>query len=191
MIDAAPDHPPGLIIDALLGAGGDGSEPREPIAGALRRLARYGVSTLAADVPTGLGSDLMLPNTRTLCFQAAKRELLADPRVDEFKTVDIGIMPAAWQEVQRECFQHFPRHRYDGHKGQHGELLVIGGGIFPGALELACRAALRSGCDLVRAWTSDGPLCRRQLSPTVSRATTSHLPTPKYSLPCWCALMRC
>jgi hydroxyethylthiazole kinase-like uncharacterized protein yjeF len=42
-------------------------------------------------------------------------------------------------------------------------LLVIGGGPFPGALELACRAATMTGCDLVRAWTCDGPI----LPPTI------------------------
>jgi len=118
---------------------------------------------LAADAPTGLGTDLVLPATLTICFQVAKSDLLGAAGVGEFKTVDIGIPEAAYKQVQPACMTRFPRHRRDGHKGQHGELLVIGGGRFPGALEFACRAAVIAGCDLVRAWTAQGP----SLPPTI------------------------
>ena len=155
-VTSVPPEKPAVIVDAILGAGARG-KPREPIAAAilaLRSLARSGVPVLAADVPTGLGSEVMLPATRTVCLQVAKAELLKAPGVGEFITVDIGVTAAAYQEVQPCVMRRFPALKHDGHKGTHGELLIIGGGRFPGALEFACRAGLATGCDLVRAWTA-------------------------------------
>ena len=145
---------PALVIDAVLGAGTRG-RPREPIAsalGVLRELAAAGVPVLAGDVPSGLGSDLEVPAVLSVCFQTAKAELLRSG--GEFTTVDLGIPSTAWQEIQPVCLRRFPPLRREGRKGTHGELLIIGGGLFPGALEFAARAAVRTGCDLVRAWTA-------------------------------------
>ena len=159
-VAAVPSERPALILDAILGAGTRG-RPREPVAAALvalGALANAGVPVLAADVPSGLGSELMLPATRIVCLQVAKQELLrlpdAGPGRGEFTTVDIGVDRRAYTEVHPLCLRRFPPLRKDGHKGSNGELLVIGGGRFPGALEFATRAGLLTGCDLVRAWTA-------------------------------------
>ena len=162
VIDRAPHLAPALVIDAILGAGARG-RPREPIAQALLALRQIGCPILAADVPSGIGTDLCLPATLTLCFQVAKAELLRQSGLGEFKTVDIGVLPAAYQEVQHACLRRFPPLKRAGHKGTHGELLIIGGGAFPGALEFCARAAVMTGCDLVRAWTGGGPT----LPPTI------------------------
>ncbi len=155
-LTGVPSETPSLIVDAILGAGTRG-RPRDPIASALTALKGLKSPVLASDVPSGLGTDLMLPATLTLCLQVAKLELLKVPGVGEFKTVDIGVLPAAYQDVQPSCMRRFPPLKRTGHKGTHGELLVIGGGVFPGALEFACRAAVMTGCDMVRAWTAEGP----------------------------------
>lgn len=157
-----PTPAPALIVDAILGTGAHG-RPQEPIASILEKLRAVKIPILSADVPTGIGSDLCLPARLTVCFQVAKVELLGQPHVGEFKTVDIGIIPAAWQDVQPCVFRRFPALQREAHKGTHGALLIIGGGAFPGALELACRAALLTGCDQVRAWTAEGP----PLPPTI------------------------
>ena len=155
-LTGAPAQAPALIVDAILGSGSRG-KPREPLATALtalRALARQGVPVLAADVPSGLGSEFVLPATRTVCLQVAKSELLKAAGVSEFITVDIGVQAEAYLDVQPCCMRRFPLLKKDGHKGTHGELLIIGGGRFPGALEFACRAGVLTGCDLVRAWTA-------------------------------------
>ncbi len=154
--DRPEDFSATIIVDAILGAGANG-KPRGAVADALRRLKALGIPSVAADVPTGLGSDLLLNNCFTVCFQVAKAELLLDERIGDFKTVDIGIEPSAYQEIHPNIMRLFPPLDANGHKGQHGELLVIGGGAFPGALHLATTAALRTGCDQVRAFTADGP----------------------------------
>lgn len=158
----APTAAPALVIDAVLGSGTRG-RPREPIASALTALARLGAPILASDIPSGIGTDLVLRAGLTVCLQVAKLELMRQAAVQEFTTVDIGVLPAAYQEVQPACMRRFPPLKRTGHKGMHGELLVIGGGVFPGALEFACRAAVMTGCDMVRAWTAEGP----QLPPTI------------------------
>ncbi len=156
LVAAPPARPPALVIDAVLGAGVHG-DPRPPIPAALDALRRLGAPVLAADIPSGLGTAHVLPARFTVCFQAAKHELLGSSATAEFATVDIGLDPRAWLEVQPSVLRRFPCLPREAHKGVNGELLVVGGGPFPGALELACRAAVCTGCDLVRAWTCDGP----------------------------------
>ncbi len=183
-LDSAPTEMPALIIDAILGAGTRG-RPREPIASAINALRALKAPVLAADVPSGLGSDGCLNATLTVCLQAAKQELVRPAHGKSYtlesKTVDIGILPAAWQEIQPACLRHFPLLKRNGHKGTHGELLVIGGGIFPGALSFAARAAVLTGCDLVRVWTAgESPLpptivAHRQQSPWLGAADPNEL----------------
>jgi len=155
-LTALPATPPALIIDAILGAGTRG-RPREPIASVLVALKSLAVPILASDIPSGLGTDLVVPAALTVCLQVAKQELMRTRDAGEFSTVDIGVLPAAYQVVQSSCLRRFPPLKRSGHKGSHGELLIIGGGVFPGALEFACRAAVMTGCDMVRAWTAEGP----------------------------------
>ena len=172
--------PPALVIDAVLGAGVRGAL-RAPIPAALDALRGLGAPVLAADVPSGLGTVHVLPARLTVCFQAAKHELLGSPATAEFATVDIGIDPRAWLEVQPSVLRRFPGLPREAHKGVNGELLVIGGGPFPGALELACRAAVCTGCDLVRAWTCEGPplpatiVQHRQPGPILTPVTSGEL----------------
>ena len=156
VLDAPPTTVPALVIDAILGAGVSGGL-RDWARAAVDAIRALGCPILAADAPTGIGGPDLLVPTRTLCFQVAKAELVDDQRCDEFKTVDVGIPAPAWEEVQPAAMVRFPRHHAGGHKGAHGELMVAGGGPFPGALHFGCRAGVIAGCDLVRAWTADGP----------------------------------
>lgn len=171
----APNAAPAVIVDAILGAGVNGPL-RHEVVQVLERLAAFRAPVVCADAPTGVNTPHALPGSLTVCFQVAKAELVADPQVDEFITVDIGIPEDCYLDVQPPCLRRFPSMISDGHKGQHGQVLVIGGGRFPGALELSARAALLTGCDLVHAWTADGPplppslVTHRQPGPTLSPA---------------------
>lgn len=180
LVAAPPARPPALLIDAILGAGVRGPL-RAPIPTALEALRKLHAPVLAADIPSGLGTPYVLPARLTVCFQAAKHELLGNPATAEFTTVDIGVDPRAWLEVQPSVLRRFPLLPREAHKGVNGELLVVGGGPFPGALDLACRAAVCTGCDLVRAWTCDGPplpstiVVHRQPGPLLTPVTTGEL----------------
>lgn len=180
VLEAVPEDAPALVVDAILGAGVDG-ELRPWAQAAVVSLRRLDAPVLAVDAPTGIGGPDLLPATRSLCFQLGKTELLDDPRAGEFKTVDIGIPRSAWAEVHPVVMRRFPKHRSGGHKGTHGELMVFGGGPFPGALHFSCRAGVLSGCDLVRAWTAEGPplppgvIVNRQTGRWLSPAMPEHL----------------
>ncbi|MFB6283963.1 MAG: NAD(P)H-hydrate dehydratase, partial [Halobacteria archaeon] len=67
----------------------------------------------------------------------------------EVTLVDIGIPDAATRYVG-EGDLDLIRREIDSHKGENGEILVVGGGPYTGAPALTSMAALRSGCDLVR-----------------------------------------
>jgi hydroxyethylthiazole kinase-like uncharacterized protein yjeF len=72
------------------------------------------------------------------------------PKTDGSTVVDIGI------PIEAECcvgpgeITLIPRRRADAHKGDGGEVLVIGGGPYQGAPYLAGLGALRAGADIVR-----------------------------------------
>ena len=89
------------VVDALLGTGAKGP-PREPIAGAIRRMNRVSKKVLAVDLPSGLDADTGVPAdptvraTLTCTFFANKIGLSkasAEPFVGEIDVCDIGFPP--------------------------------------------------------------------------------------------------
>jgi NAD(P)H-hydrate epimerase len=111
---------------------------------------------IAVDVPSGVDPDTgeAVPGAveadRVVTFHDEKPGLAA---VDAPVTVaDIGIPDAAELFVGPGDLGGLDRRR-DSHKGDHGEVLVVGGGPYAGAPALAGRAALRTGADLVRVAT--------------------------------------
>jgi NAD(P)H-hydrate epimerase len=113
-----------VIVDALLGTGGRGTL-KEPIATCIR-LANA----------TGMRAD------RVCAFHRAKTEGAT--------VVDIGIPLMAECTVGPGELTLLPTRRKRAHKGDGGEVLVIGGGPYQGAPYLAGLGALRAGADIVR-----------------------------------------
>ena len=125
-----------IIIDALLGTGASGT-PAEPIATCIDLANGVKARIVAADVPT--------PGMRADHIVAFHR-----PKAEGSLVADIGI------PVEAECctgpgdLTLIPVRKPDAHKGQGGEVLVIGGGPYQGAPYLAGLGALRGGADIVR-----------------------------------------
>jgi len=143
---------PDLFVDAMLGTGISGSL-REPAASAAHTMNDSEVPVLSVDVPSGLDAD-----TGTLAANAVAADHVVTfhdtkpglPALDATVTVaDIGIPEAAETFVERGDLLRLSRDPAS-HKGQNGEVLVIGGGPYVGAPALAAQAALRAGADLVR-----------------------------------------
>jgi hydroxyethylthiazole kinase-like uncharacterized protein yjeF len=157
-----------VVIDALLGTGSEG-EPRGKILegiATINQLHSTGARVAALDLPSGLDattgshSACVIADV-SLSFGAVKRgSLLARDYCGEIVVLDIGLdavphptddalpvlIDGAWVKF------HIPPIRYDAHKGVRKHLALVGGGPgMPGAIVLACRAALRSGVGLVRA----------------------------------------
>lgn len=94
------------VVDALLGTGTKGS-PREPFAGAIRRINNVTKKVLAVDLPSGLDADTGVPSeptiraTLTCTFFANKIGLskaTASPFVGEIDVCDIGFPPQLVQQ---------------------------------------------------------------------------------------------
>jgi hydroxyethylthiazole kinase-like uncharacterized protein yjeF len=125
-----------IIVDALLGTGVSGTI-REPLRTCIAMANASRAKIIAADIPTpGMRTD------RICAFHRAKRE--------GSTVIDIGI------PVEAECFTGpgdltlVPARRKKAHKGNGGEVLIIGGGPYQGAPWLAGLGALRAGADIVR-----------------------------------------
>ncbi len=139
------------VVDAMLGTGIRGAL-REPTASAAVAINATDATVVAVDVPSGVDSDT---------GDAAGRAVEADhivtfhdtkPGLAELDTpvtvADIGI-PAAAERFVGPGDLPDTRRAPASHKGDHGELLVVGGGPYTGAPALAGQAALRAGADLV------------------------------------------
>ncbi|TQQ83297.1 NAD(P)H-hydrate dehydratase [Halonotius terrestris] len=140
-----------LIVDAMLGTGVTGAL-REPEATAARVINESEATVVAVDVPSGVDADtgtsegVAVDADHVVTFHDTKPGL-AD--LDAAVTVaEIGIPAAAERFVGPGDLPS--QHRAAAsHKGDHGEVLVIGGGPYTGAPALTGQAALRAGCDLV------------------------------------------
>ncbi|MFB6156143.1 MAG: NAD(P)H-hydrate dehydratase [Haloferacaceae archaeon] len=148
---------PDVVVDAMLGTGVTGAL-REPEATAATRINESGATVLAVDVPSGVDADtgeaagVAVEADRVVTFHDEKPGLAA---LDAAVTVaDIGIPGAAETFVGPGDLLALTRDP-QSHKGDHGEVLVVGGGPYTGAPALAAQAALRAGGDLVRVAVPD------------------------------------
>ena len=142
---------PDVVVDAMLGTGATGAL-REPEATAARAINDGGATVVSVDVPSGVDADtgeaagVAVEADRVVTFHDAKPGLAA---LDAPVTVaDIGIPAAAERVVERGDLLRLSRDP-TAHKGDFGEVLVVGGGPYAGAPALAGRATLRTGADLV------------------------------------------
>ncbi|MFB6228286.1 MAG: NAD(P)H-hydrate dehydratase [Halobacteriales archaeon] len=141
---------PDVVVDALLGTGIAGA-PREPEASAIEAINGVGGTVLSVDVPSGVDADtgeaagVAVDADRVVTFHDEKPGLAAlDTGV---AVADIGIPEAAERFVGPGDLLAIGRDP-ESHKGDHGRILVIGGGPYAGAPALSGQAALRAGADL-------------------------------------------
>ncbi|MFC6733009.1 NAD(P)H-hydrate dehydratase [Haladaptatus sp. DYSN1] len=142
---------PDLIIDGMLGTGVTGAL-REPEKSAAEAINAAGATVVSVDVPTGMDADtgssegIAVGADHVVTFHDMKPGLENFPNVT---VADIGIPAAAELFVGPGDLQSLTR-QSDSHKGDHGEVLVVGGGPYTGAPALSAQSALRAGADLVR-----------------------------------------
>ncbi|WP_459821902.1 NAD(P)H-hydrate dehydratase [Halorubrum luteum] len=148
-----------VVVDAMLGTGVRGAlrEPARTAAERINEAREAGTETIAVDVPSGIDADTGDPTggedatavmaDRIVTFHDAKPGL--DSLEAAVTVADIGIPAAAERFTGPGDLLGLDRDP-DSHKGENGEVLVIGGGPYSGAPTLSARAALRTGADLVR-----------------------------------------
>lgn len=141
-----------VIVDGMLGVGVSGAL-REPVASAVERTNTSDARVVSADVPTGVDPDAEEPSGEhveadsVVAFHDEKPvHASLDARV---VVADIGIPDAAEEFVGEGDLTLLSRNP-TAHKGDHGKVVVVGGGPYTGAPALTARAALRAGADLVK-----------------------------------------
>lgn len=166
-----------LIIDGLLGTGLSAA-PRAPYDSLIAGINNFDAPVMSLDIPSGLDAQTgsvpgdAVQASVTMAFIALKPGLLtgkARNHVGKLHCDSLGLHrwldghPALLQRLdvtQLGDWLH-PR-RPCSHKGDHGNLLVVGGDTgFAGAIRMASEAALRAGAGMVRVLTHKehaGPL---------------------------------
>jgi len=156
-VDTIPDTAWALVVDGLFGIG-----ITRPITVAL---PSFVCPVLALDVPSGLDADTgtvvdgAVRATHTITFIGDKpglhtgdgRDYAGVVRVASLD-IDPALLPAPDATlVTRESFdKHLARRRANSHKGQFGDVAIVGGADgMAGAAILAARAALLSGAGRV------------------------------------------
>jgi hydroxyethylthiazole kinase-like uncharacterized protein yjeF len=141
-----------VLVDAMLGTGISG-ELREPERTVAEQMNECAATVVTVDVPSGLDAETgALAETavrpdHVVTFHDTKPGLSG---LDADVTVaDIGIPDAAETFTGPGDLLRISRDPAS-HKGDHGEVLIVGGGPYTGAPALAGQAALRTGADLVR-----------------------------------------
>jgi NAD(P)H-hydrate epimerase len=161
-------NPASVLLDGIVGTG---FKPplKEATANAMKRIARHrGQKTVVAvDCPSGVDcvtsvvSPEALTADLTVCMEAVKEGLLSSTAFDvcgEIVTVPLGIPEKTIRQhlnqdqvIDSTSARYLlPKRDRFGHKGTFGRLIVCGGGVnYPGAPNLAAKAAYRAGVGLV------------------------------------------
>ena len=150
---------PDVVVDAMLGSGASGAlrEPEHTAAHAINDTGDTGATVVSVDAPSGVDADTGDPTggpgsvavaaDRVVTFHDEKPGL--SPLDAAVTVADIGIPTAAERFTGPGDLLGIDRDPMS-HKGENGEVLVVGGGPYTGAPSLSARAALRTGADLVR-----------------------------------------
>jgi NAD(P)H-hydrate epimerase len=141
---------PDVIVDAMLGTGVTGAL-REPERSAAAAINESDATVVAVDVPSGVDADtgeaagVAVDADHVVTFHDDK------PGLDDWDVTvaDIGI-PETAELFAGPGDRRLLSRPGDAHKGDFGEVLVVGGGPYTGAPALAAQAAMRAGADLVR-----------------------------------------
>lgn len=165
-----PQAPPsgwaGLVIDALLGLGASRSLDTS-IAAAVRSINGQSSPCLSIDLPTGLNADtgqplggdwiraqatLSLLTLKPGLFMGHGRDAVGTIWFDPLDTTPLAspIDPTAITVSHVPWEHHPPSRAHASHKGQFGDVIVLGGAPgMTGALRLAAHAALSAGAGRV------------------------------------------
>ena len=155
-----------IIIDAVFGIGL--SRPAEDRTGAFRAMAASGAYVISADIPSGVESDhgyvrgAVVKADETVTMQSYKAGHLLYPGAaycGHISVADIGIRPLpgyAGCVTDASDLSLIPPRRPRSNKGSYGKVLMVAGSRnMCGAALMACEAALRAGCGMVRLVTEE------------------------------------
>lgn len=160
-----------LVIDALFGIGVSRNLEGTYLDIIEQMNGLHGVK-LAVDIPSGISADngsVMGAAIRadvTVTFGYRKLGLVLYPGAQyagEVVLADIGITEHSWLQkkpgvmaMEKMDLNRLMRRTPEGNKGTFGKVLVIGGSVnMAGAAYFSAKAAYKSGCGLVRIYTTE------------------------------------
>lgn len=160
-----------LIVDAIFGIGLTRNVEGEH-AQAIIQANACSAYRLAIDMPSGISTDngsvkgVAFQADTTITFAYRKLGQLLYPGanyVGQLILVDIGISEHSWmgkkptvERIESMDVKDICVRRRDGHKGDFGKVLVVAGSAgMAGASIFSATAAYRSGCGLVRIYTTE------------------------------------
>ena len=164
--DGLLDPDANLLVDSIVGSGLQ-RKIEGQFAEAVKAINGHPAPVFALDVPTGVATDdgrilgVAVQAAITMTFVGLKAGLfLRDGPIcaGQLHFADLGIPPECRRDIAVEMRRisaaavaaALPPRDRNAHKGDFGNLLIIGGGPgMPGAVLLAGEAALRSGAGLV------------------------------------------
>lgn len=154
----------GVVVDALLGTGFEGS-PREPLASAIAAINVQDAPVVACDVPSGVNASTgevegdAVRATGTATFHDSKVGLHVEPgksHAGRVEIVEIGIPRGAPSAVAAGLISErvlalYPHRERTGSKFVSGVVVVAGGSMgLTGAPTMAARSAQRAGAGYVQ-----------------------------------------
>ena len=190
-----------VIVDAIFGTGL--SRPLHGLANeVVEAINALEKTVVSIDIPSGLFMDkpttFAIRASETVTFQIPKLALFLPQNyqfVGQLSIVDIGLDAKAIAEAETDMHyltDYMVAHLLKSldkytHKGVQGHALIIGGSLGKmGAVVLASKAALRSGCGLVTAYV---PMCGVDIvqssfpeAMVVQDANTSHVVSIDYDI---------
>ena len=154
----------GVVVDALLGTGFEGSA-REPLASAIAAINAQDAPVVACDVPSGVNASTgevegeAVRAAATATFHGPKIGLYVEPgknHAGRVEIVEIGIprgSPGAGRAglISERVLELYPRRGRSGTKFASGVVVVAGGSLgLTGAPTMAARSAQRAGAGYVQ-----------------------------------------
>ena len=154
----------GVVIDALLGTGFEGS-PREPLRSAIAAINKQDSPVVACDVPSGVNASSgevegeAVRALATATFHASKLGLHVEPgksHAGRVEVVEIGIPRGAPTGeaaglIGDAVLDLYPHREPSGSKFTSGVVVIVGGSVgLTGAPTMAARSAQRAGAGYVQ-----------------------------------------
>ena len=190
-----------VVVDAIFGTG-----LSRPLSGlskeVIERINSAQKTVISIDIPSGLFMDkpttIAVEATETVTFQIPKLSLFLPDNshfVGHLSIVDIGLDAKAIAEADTDMYyltdaamanKVKPLAKF-AHKGTQGHALIIGGSLGKiGAITLASKAALKSGCGLITAFVPQCGMsviqCSFPEAMVVQDENQSHLSSISYDI---------
>lgn len=141
-----------IAVDALLGSGIIGV-PRKPVSDIIDAINASKIHIVSIDIPSGMGSPVAVSPELTVTFTDIK-EGMNKSNSGEILIRSIGIPDAAFRNSGPGDFLYLRTPETGSHKGMNGKVAIIAGHTYYGSAVISALGAIKSGCDLVRVYTS-------------------------------------